>query len=99
MEVPSPVDGVITEIVAKLGDELSAGDLVARIQTAAAAVSAPATPAPAAAKAPEAPAAPARPVAAPAPAPAPAPVAAAIGKPAVSGDNSVLTPEDALCPN
>ena len=78
MEVPSPVDGVITDILAKLGDELSAGDLVARIQTAATAPAS-AAPAPAVAKAPEAPAAPVKPVAAPAPVaaampPAPAPM-------------------------
>lgn len=34
MEVPSPVDGEIVEIIAKLGSELSAGDLVARIRVA-----------------------------------------------------------------
>ena len=37
MEVPSPVAGEIIEIIAKLGDELSAGDLVARIRVSAAA--------------------------------------------------------------
>ena len=51
MEVPSPVDGEITEIVAKLGDELSAGDLVARIRVSAAAPAS-APPVPAAAPAP-----------------------------------------------
>ena len=90
MEVPSPVDGEITEIVAKLGDELSAGDLVARIRVSAAApASAPPVPA-----------------AAPAPAPVPtkaaeavkpAPVAAAVPAPAAKAaahapDNGELVP-------
>jgi pyruvate dehydrogenase E2 component (dihydrolipoamide acetyltransferase) len=35
MEVPSPVSGEIIEIIAKLGDELSNGDLVARIRVSA----------------------------------------------------------------
>ena len=35
MEVPSPVAGEIIEIAAKLGDELSNGDLVARIRVSA----------------------------------------------------------------
>ena len=35
MEVPSPVYGEIVEVIAKIGDELSAGDLVARIRVAA----------------------------------------------------------------
>ena len=35
MEVPSPVSGEIVELVAKLGDTLSAGDLVARIRVVA----------------------------------------------------------------
>ena len=70
MEVPSPVEGEITEIIAKLGDELSAGDLVARIRVSAAAPAPAATPAaaPAPAKAPEPPKP--APVAAAAPAPA-----------------------------
>ena len=37
MEVPAPVSGVIVEVIAKIGDELSAGDLVARIRVSAAA--------------------------------------------------------------
>ena len=88
MEVPSPVDGVITEIVAKLGDELSAGDLVARIQAVATAA-APA-PAPVAVKAPEAPA---KPAAAPAPAPAVAAMPPAPAKsPTHQIDNGELVP-------
>ena len=85
MEVPSPVEGEITEIIAKLGDELSAGDLVARIRVSAAAPAPAATPAaaPAPAKAPEP--------------PKPAPVAAAAPAPAAkaaahSPDNGELVP-------
>lgn len=63
MEVPSPLAGEIVEIIAKLGDELSAGDLVARIRVSASA-SATATPEPPAAPAPVAPAVP---IAAPVP--------------------------------
>jgi pyruvate dehydrogenase E2 component (dihydrolipoamide acetyltransferase) len=37
MEVPSPEAGEIVEIIAKIGDELSAGDLVARIKLTASA--------------------------------------------------------------
>ena len=37
MEVPAPVSGEIVEVIAKIGDELSAGDLVARIRVSAAA--------------------------------------------------------------
>ena len=60
MEVPSPVAGEIVEIIAKLGDELSAGDLVARIKVSASAptpapVAAAPAPLPVPAKAPEAP--------------------------------------------
>ncbi|MFM1783722.1 MAG: dihydrolipoyllysine-residue acetyltransferase [Pseudomonadota bacterium] len=86
MEVPSPVAGEIVEIIAKLGDELSAGDLVARIKVSASA------PAPAPAAAVPAPV----PVPAKAPeAPKPAPVAAAA--PAASAavhapDNGELVP-------
>ena len=90
MEVPSPVDGVITDILAKLGDELSAGDLVARIQTAATAPAS-AAPAPAVAKAPEAPAAPVKPVAAPAPVAAAMPAAPA-KSPTHQLDNGELVP-------
>lgn len=39
MEVPSPEAGEIVEIIAKIGDELSAGDLVARIKITASAPS------------------------------------------------------------
>jgi pyruvate dehydrogenase E2 component (dihydrolipoamide acetyltransferase) len=89
MEVPSPVAGEIIEIIAKLGDDLSAGDLVARIKVSAAA----ATAAPAAVAAPVlAPAPVSAPAAAPqAPMPAPTPGPApsvAVHAP----DNSELVP-------
>ena len=93
MEVPSPVAGEIIEIIAKLGDELSAGDLVARIKVSVAA----ATPAPAAVATPVvAPAPVSAPAAAPQ-APMPAPTAATTLAPAPSAamhapDNSELVP-------
>ena len=59
MEVPSPVSGEIIEIVAKIGDELSNGDLVAKIRVSAEASAAP----------------PAVPASVPAPAPVAAPAA------------------------
>lgn len=42
MEVPSPEAGEIMEVIAKIGDELSAGDLVARIKVSATTATAPA---------------------------------------------------------
>ncbi len=62
LEVVSPADGVLTEIVAAEGDTVLPGALLGRVTAGAAA--SPSSPAPA-------------PVAAPAPVPAPAPVAAA----------------------
>ena len=59
MEVPSPVSGEIIEIIAKIGDELSNGDLVAKIRVSAEASAAP----------------PALPASVPAPAPVAAPAA------------------------
>jgi dihydrolipoamide dehydrogenase len=52
MDVPSPVSGVITSIEIKKGDEVSAGTLIAIVESEAAATAAPpaAAPAPAAAK-------------------------------------------------
>lgn len=91
MEVPSPVAGEIIEIIAKLGDELSAGDLVARIRVSAAASAPAPTAAPAAAPA-------VAPVPAKTPEPAkPSPVAAAVPAPAAKAaehapDNSELVP-------
>lgn len=97
MEVPSPIEGEIIEIIAKLGDELSAGDLVARIRVSAAAPASAPAPAAAPAVAPSA-----SPTAAPAPAKPveaakPAPVTAAVPAPVVKAaahapDNSELVP-------
>ncbi|WP_395771244.1 dihydrolipoyllysine-residue acetyltransferase [Arenimonas sp.] len=93
MEVPSPVSGEIIEIIAKLGDELSAGDLVARIKVSASA----AAPAPAAVAAPVlAPASVAAPAAAPqAPIPASTPATTSAPAPLAAvhaPDNSELVP-------
>jgi 2-oxoglutarate dehydrogenase E2 component (dihydrolipoamide succinyltransferase) len=67
-EVPSPVAGVLTEILANEGDLVEVGQVLARVGDAAGGAAAPA--APAAEPAPEP--APAPPAAEPAPAPAPA---------------------------
>jgi pyruvate dehydrogenase E2 component (dihydrolipoamide acetyltransferase) len=76
MEVPSPVAGEIIEIFAKLGDELSNGDLVAKIRVSAEATAVPPPAVPASVPAPAPVVAPtAMPVAA-APAPVAAPAAA-----------------------
>jgi 2-oxoglutarate dehydrogenase E2 component (dihydrolipoamide succinyltransferase) len=77
LELPSPDSGVLVEILKKNGETVIAGELIARIDTAAtatvAATAASTQPAPAAAPAPAAP------VAAPAPSFAAAPVASAAG--------------------
>ncbi len=77
IDVPSPVDGVLKEFTVKVGDKISEGSLIARIEGAAtAAAAAPAEKASsAAAPAPQAAAAPSS-VPTASPAPAPAPVAA-----------------------
>jgi len=86
MEVPSPVAGEIVEIIAKLGDELSAGDLVARIRVSVAA----STSAPVPAVAPAA-----APVPAKAPeAPMPAPAAVAAAAPAPAAKSAVHSPDN-----
>jgi 2-oxoglutarate dehydrogenase E2 component (dihydrolipoamide succinyltransferase) len=95
-EVPSPVAGVVSEILVQEGDTVDVGTLLARIGDAG---SAPApAPAPAAepAPAPEPEPAPA-PAAAPAPAPAapapePAPVPAAAASSSNGGDSRLLSP-------
>jgi pyruvate dehydrogenase E2 component (dihydrolipoamide acetyltransferase) len=69
MDVPSPIAGTIADVVTKVGDKVSMGVLIAKID-AAGADAAPAPSQPAAAKA-EAPAPTAPPAAAPPPAPAP----------------------------
>ena len=59
MDVPSPVAGTVAEVVAKVGDKVSMGTLIARIDTGAgesAGAAAPAKSAPAPAKPPGAPA-------------------------------------------
>ncbi|MBP6533770.1 MAG: 2-oxo acid dehydrogenase subunit E2, partial [Arenimonas sp.] len=80
MEVPSPVAGEILEIIAKLGDELSNGDLVARIQVSAGASAAvpPAVPT------------------APPPVPAPTPMAAPVAVPAVAAPVLPKSPTHAI---
>ena len=79
IDVPSPVNGVLKEFTVKIGDKISEGSLIARIEGATTAgAAAPAEKAAsAAAPAPQA-AAPAAPISVPtvSPAPAPAPVAA-----------------------
>ena len=50
MDVPSPVAGTVADLVAKVGDKVSMGTLIARIDSAAAGTAQPAAPAKAAAK-------------------------------------------------
>lgn len=57
LEVPSPVNGVLTEIIEDEGATVIGGQLLARVEEGAAAAAAPAEAAPAAAEAPAAPAA------------------------------------------
>jgi pyruvate dehydrogenase E2 component (dihydrolipoamide acetyltransferase) len=69
MDVPSPVEGVVKEVLIQLGSKVAEGALLIKVETGgAAAVAAPAAAAPA-----------------PAPAAAPAPVAAAPAAPAAGG--------------
>ena len=105
-EIPSPVAGVLQEIVAGEDETVAVGAVLARVGSAAAPAAAPAAEAPAEAPAPAAPAAPAAAPAAPAPAPAaaapapaaPAPAAAAPAQPApkltlpTENDNLYVTP-------
>ena len=88
-EVPSPVSGVITEIVVPEGETVEVGTVLARVGGEGAAAPAAAAPA-AAAPAPEPAAAPA-PAPAPAAAPAPAPAAAPAPAPAASGPATDIT--------
>jgi dihydrolipoamide dehydrogenase len=74
MEVPCPVAGRVVELLVKLGDAVSEGTVVARVEAADAVAASPAKPAAAAA--------PATP--APTPAAAPAPVASAAPAPAIA---------------
>jgi dihydrolipoyl dehydrogenase len=80
MDVPSPVSGVITSIEIKKGDEVSAGTLIAIVESEASASAQPAAPAGAAPSAAPAPAA--AKAAAPAPAATPAQPTAATSAPA-----------------
>jgi pyruvate dehydrogenase E2 component (dihydrolipoamide acetyltransferase) len=80
MDVPSPIAGTIADVVTKVGDKVSMGVLIAKID-AAGADAAPAPSQPAAAKA-EAPAPTAPPAAAPPPAPAPSAAPASTPGPA-----------------
>ncbi len=72
MDVPSPIAGTVADVIAKVGDKVSMGVLIARIDAAGAdaapAEASPAAPAKEQASAPTAPAAPSPPPAAPAPA-------------------------------
>lgn len=102
MEVPAPFDGIVRELKVKIGDELSAGSVVAMIEVAAGAAApavAAAAPKPAADPAPAAKAALA---AAPAPAvAAPAPVAPVAASPAADAQTRsppVAFDADALLP-
>ena len=98
MEVPAPFAGVVREITVKLGDALSEGHVVARIEAedSAAALSSAAAPAPAA-----------KPAAAPAAAPAPAPAtsvaerasAASLPSPAPALANTPGVDPEALPPS
>ena len=90
MEVPSPAAGVIRNLKVKIGDKLSAGDVICQLETAGAAAPSP-TPQKAAAPV-ETPAA--IKAAAPAPAPAAAPPPNAPSPvPAPSGKHRVVVPD------
>jgi len=86
MEIPSSAAGVVQDVRVAVGDKVSEGSLILRLEgaDAGAAAGKAAAPAPAPAAAPPPPAAAAKPPAAPAPAPAPAPRPAAA--PATGGD-------------
>jgi len=81
MDVPSPIAGAVADVVAKVGDKVSMGALIARIDTQEAAVAPPAEAKGSAAAPPPAPQ-PAAPSAPPAPGPVPA---AGPAKPDFSG--------------
>ena len=83
-EVPSPMSGVLVEIVAAEGDTVEVGAVIAILSEDGAVVEAPPAPAPARAEAPP-------PKPEPAPAPEPMPSAPAAGT-ASGGENIVLSP-------
>jgi pyruvate dehydrogenase E2 component (dihydrolipoamide acetyltransferase) len=87
MDVPSPIAGTVADVVTKVGDKVSMGVLIARIDAAGAdAAPAPSPPASANAEAPAPTAPPATPSSAPAsPPPSPPPTSAGPAKPDFSG--------------
>jgi pyruvate dehydrogenase E2 component (dihydrolipoamide acetyltransferase) len=87
MDVPSPIAGTVADVVTKVGDKVSMGVLIARIDAAGAdAAPAPSPPASAKAEAPAPTAPPATPSSAPAsPPPSPPPTSAGPAKPDFSG--------------
>lgn len=92
-EIPSPVAGVLTEILAAEDETVEVGAVLARVGGAAAAAPAPAAPAAAPAAPAPAPAAPAAPAPAPA---APAPAAAAPAAPAPAAPAAPAAPKLSL---
>jgi 2-oxoglutarate dehydrogenase E2 component (dihydrolipoamide succinyltransferase) len=74
LELPAPGDGVLAKIIKSDGASVVSGEVIAQIDTVAAAVAAPAAPAPAASAVPAA-----RPAPVPVPAPTPNPAPAAAG--------------------
>ncbi|MDX2378164.1 MAG: 2-oxoglutarate dehydrogenase, E2 component, dihydrolipoamide succinyltransferase [Acidimicrobiia bacterium] len=94
-EVPSPVSGVVTELLAEEGDTVDVGVVIAIVSVdgAAPAAATPPAPEPAAAPTPAAAAAPApTPAPAPPPAPAPAPAPVSSAPAAADGDSRLLSP-------
>ena len=93
-EVPSPMTGVLVEIVAAEGDTVEVGAVIAILSEDGAGIAAPPAPAPTPVEAPPAPEAAPPPPPAPAPAPEPAPSApAAAGEgTAAVGTGTVLSP-------
>jgi pyruvate dehydrogenase E2 component (dihydrolipoamide acetyltransferase) len=87
MDVPSPIAGTVADVVTKVGDKVSMGVLIARIDAAGAdAAPAPSPPASAKAEAPAPASPPATPSSAPAsPPPSPPPTSAGPAKPDFSG--------------
>jgi pyruvate dehydrogenase E2 component (dihydrolipoamide acetyltransferase) len=81
MDVPSPIAGTVADVVTKVGDKVSMGVLIARIEPAGAEV-APAVQSPTAKAEAPAPSAPPATAAPPAPVPSPAPAAASAPGPA-----------------
>ena len=91
-EVPSPIAGIVQQILAQEGDTVPVGAVIAVVGSADAAPAdpTPAEPAPAPEPAPEP--EPAEAATAPAPEPTPAPAAAAPAEAGAKGDNRLLSP-------